>query len=166
MSVTTVFVRLNDDTRRHWINNQETFDEKDHPNCEAIELGVESMAARDLAARAKKKNADDLHKDYLYRVLGGLKGMSIHDDGDFPRVISKEDVATVSEMMDGIDSNDLRRVYDIKRLKADYLEIEDWMWDDLGPNVLDEHLIPIFEETKAFFRRASESKQQIIVYWY
>ena len=167
MSVTTVFRRFHDDALERWVNDREHFDERSHPDCESIQLGVELLAVADLVARAKNRPIQTLNKDFLFRFLVGIVGASVYDDGDYPRIINASDVARASRMMDEISPDELREVYDLDRLKADHLEIEEYgLWDALGPNVLDDHLMPMFEQIKRFFHRAAERKQQVVVSWF
>jgi hypothetical protein len=167
MSVTTVFRCFHDDALEHWVNDREHFDERSHPDCESIQLGVELLAVADLVVRAKNRQVHTLHEDFLFRFLVGTIGGSVYDDGDYPGVINVSDVGRASKMMDEISPSDLREVFDLDRLKADHLEIEEYgLWDALGPNVLDDHLVPMFERIKRFFHRAAERKQQVVVSWF
>jgi hypothetical protein len=167
MSVTTVFRCFHDDVLKHWINDREHFDEKNHPGCESIQLGVESLAVADLVARAKNKQSLTPLKDFLFNMIVGTIGTSVHDDGDYPRIINTGDVARANRLLSEIKPNDLREIYNLERLKADHLEIEEYgLWDLLGPNILDNHLIPMFERIGAFFHLAAERKQQVVVSWF
>jgi hypothetical protein len=167
MSVTTVFRCFHEDALRHWVKDREHFDEKSHPECESIQLGVELLAVADLVARARDRHTRRPLKAFLFRMIVGFVGTSVHGDGDYPRIVNAGDVARASRMMDEVSPADLRAVYDLERLKADYLEIEEYgLWDFLGPNVLDDHLIPMFERIKRFFHRAAERGQQVVVSWF
>jgi Domain of unknown function (DUF1877) len=167
MSVTTVFRCFHEKTLEHWVNDREHFNEKNHPDCESIQLGVELLAVADLVARAKNRRPRALHKDFLFGLLVGFVGDSVYNDGDYPRVINARDVTRASRMIDRIGEEDLREVFDLARLKADHLEIEEYgLWDTLGPNILDDHLLPMFERIKRFFHRAAERKQRVVVSWF
>jgi hypothetical protein len=167
MSVTTVFRCFHEDALKHWVGDREHFDEKDHPECESIQLGVELLAVADMVARARNRRPRALHKDFLFSFLVGTIGDSVYDDGDYPRIMNTRDVARASGMIDQISEEDLRAVYDLARLKADHLEIEEYgLWDTLGPSILDDHLIPMFEQIKTFFHRAAEREQQVVVSWF
>jgi hypothetical protein len=167
MSVTTVFRCFHDDALKHWVDDREHFDEKDHPECESIQLGVELLAVADLVAWARNRRPRALHEDFLFSFLVGTVGDSVYGDGDYPRGINTREVARASRMIDQITEDDLREVYALARLKAAHLEIEEYgLWDTLGPNVLDDHLIPMFERIKTFFHRAAEREQQVVVSWF
>jgi hypothetical protein len=167
MSVTTVFRRFHEDALKHWVDDREHFDEQGHPECDSIQLGVELLAVADLVARARDRRPRALHKEFLFRFLVGFVGDSVYNDGDYPRIINARDVARAGGMIDRINADDLRGVYDLARLKADHLEIEEYgLWDALGPNVLDAHLIPMFENIKLFFHRATRREQQVVVSWF
>jgi hypothetical protein len=160
MSVTQVFRCFHEDALSRWVNDREHFDEKNHPDCESIQLGVELLAVADLAGRARKRPIHTPNNEFLFKLIVGFIGPSVYEDGDYPRLISTEDVARASKLMDEISQSDLRAVYDLERLKADYLEIEEYgLWDYLGPNALEDHLIPMFEKIKRFFHRADQRKQ-------
>ena len=76
MSVTTVFRCFHADALQSWVDDREHFDEKSHPDCESIQLGVELLAVADLVARAKNRRPRALHKDFLYSFLvGRLSGI-------------------------------------------------------------------------------------------
>jgi hypothetical protein len=166
VSVTTVFQRFHDDALTCWLNDRESFDERSHPDCDSIQLGVENVAVANLLARARNKKPCALHEDPLFQMIVGVVGTSVYDDGDYPRIISAEDVASASRMMDAVSHDDLRAVCDIDRLKRDCGEIEDTRWDLLGPNVLEDDLIPMFEQIRRFFHRAAEGKQKMVVSWF
>jgi hypothetical protein len=167
MSVTTVFRCFHDEALHSWVDDREHFDEKKHPDCESIQLGVELLAVADLIARAKGRRPRALHNDFLFGFLVGLVGDSVYNDGDYPRILNVRDVARASRRIDRIGEGDLREVFDLARLKADHPEIEDYgLWDLFGPNILDDHLIPMFERIKLFFHQAAERKQQVVVSWF
>lgn len=166
MSVTLVFRRFHDDALNCWRNDPESFDESDHPNCASIEMGVEHMAVADLVARALNPQTQAPYKEELYQVIVGTYGESAFADGDYPRIIAARDVARISRLLAKPSGADLRAVFDLGRLKADYLEIEDWLWDDLGPNVLDDRLLPMFEKIRSFFQQAAARKQSVVVSWF
>jgi hypothetical protein len=166
MSATLVFRCFHEDALKQWRKDREHFEEKSHPDCESIQPGVEHMAVADLAARVAHKQTQAPHTEFLFRIIVGIVGASVYRDGDYPRIISIRDVARASRMMGQISDADLRGVYDLDRLKADYGEIEEWLWDAFGPNVFDERLLPMFNEIKAFFHRAADRKQKIVVSWF
>src|SRR5262249_9277316 len=138
MSVTTVFRRLQDDALRSWLNNQDSFDEKAHPDSASIQLGVESMAVADLVARAINKKLDVPEESFLFRFITGTVGTSANHDGDQPRIITADQVSNASTKMDGFCADDLRSGYDLERLQREYPEIEEWRWEELGPDVLED----------------------------
>ena len=108
-----------------------------------------------------------MHKDFLYSFLVGLVRNFVYNDGNYPMIIAARDVARASRMIDRICEGDLREVIDLARLKADHLEIEEYgLWDALGPNILDDQLIPMFGRIKRFFHRAAERKQKVVVSWF
>jgi hypothetical protein len=126
-----------------------------------------NMSKADLVARAKNKQSLTPLKDFLFNMIVGTIGTSVHDHGDYPRIINTGDVAQAGRLLSEIKPNDLREVYNLERLKADYLEIEEYgLWDLLGPNIFDDHLIPMFERIRAFFHLAAERKQQVVVSWF
>jgi hypothetical protein len=165
MSVTLVFRRFHEDAFNCWLNDRESFVEQNHLDCESIQLGVECMAVADLVARATNVQTCAPYKETLFEVIVGTFGVSVGDDGDYPRIINAEEVVSVSRMLSEISHEDLRGVCDIDRLKRDYLEMEDW-WEHFGPTVLEDRLIPMFETIRDFFHTAAERKQKIVVSWF
>ena len=71
-----------------------------------------------------------------------------------------------SRLMDFLRTEDMRLACDLERLKAKYREVEEWLWEDWGPNVFEEQLLPRFEALRGLYRRAADRKQNIIVAWF
>lgn len=166
MSVTTVFRCFHEDAFRDWRRDPEHFDEKDHPDCESIQLGVESLAVADLVARATNERTRSASGKFLSDMISGTVGTSVYRDGHDPSVIARSTVARASRMMNRIREADLRAVYDLNRLKAEIGEIEDWLWDAFGSTVLEDYLIPMFEKIRNLFQRAAERRQKLVVSWF
>jgi uncharacterized protein DUF1877 len=164
MSVTQYYYRLNSDAVEHFREDRETFNGKDYPNTESIQIyGEECLLVSDLAAHA---NLPTSLGKLVSDVILGFIGTSVYDNDDYPFLIDRETVAGASRAMNKIAHDDLQRACDLGRLKAKYLEVEDWLWEDWGPNVLEDRLIPQFDRIKGFLSRAAKRKQQVIVGWF
>ncbi len=138
----------------------------DDPACESIGLREEVMAVADMVCQAGEKQCTTGDWSILFDVLVGTFGTSVYDDGDTPRIIRVDEVADISRMLNEITPEGLREVYDLDRLKADCREISESQWEYLGPDVLEKHLIPMFEEIRGLFDRAAGRQQNIVVSWF
>jgi hypothetical protein len=161
-----VFQRFHKPALDSWLLDEESFDKDEQPDCESIELGVEHVAVANLVARARNPQTNAPRHDPLYEVIVGTAGTSVHEDGDYPRIMTERDVATASIALDEITPEQLHRVFDRNTLKDECWEIEEWLWDHFGPRVLEKHLLPMLASISGFFRRAAERKQQVVVDWF
>jgi hypothetical protein len=159
MSVTTVFRRVSKDALDVLVSDPEQFAETDYSDCESIDFREEVLAVADLVARAGNSR-------FLFHVVGGSVGTSVYNDDQHPLLMNASEVAQAASMLDRIGPEDLRRVCDIARLKADHSEVAEWVWESFGPDPLGARLIPIFEEIQRFFHRAAQRQQQVVVSWF
>ncbi|HEY7154681.1 MAG TPA: hypothetical protein VH575_12035 [Gemmataceae bacterium] len=164
MSVTQYYDRLGDDAVAHFRDDRETFRVEDYPDCESVHIyGQECLLIGDLAAQATTGASQ---KKLVSGAVSGFAGVPVYDDGDFPFLIERRTAELASRLMDDLRPEDLRRACDLGRLKAQYREVEEWLWEDWGPNVFEEQLLPKFEMVRGLYRRAAEREQQVIVGWF
>src|SRR5579884_1695937 len=160
MSVTSYFHRLDDDGVRHFRDDRETFDVKEYPDGETLQIYAEEcLLLTDLVGRVK---APAPLRKLMADVIAGHAGASVYDDDDSPYLIDPETVARASRAMNEVHPDELRRAWDLDRLKAKYLEVEEWLWRDWGPNVLEDRMIPWFVRIRDFLSRAAERNQHVI----
>jgi hypothetical protein len=163
MSVTQYYYRLNDDAVRHFRDDGETFDDKKYPDSGHLTIrGEECLLLSDLAARAKNPAAPN---KLLSDVIAGFAGEPVYGNNNYPYLIDRETVALASRMMSEIRHEELRNACDLNRLKR-YNEVEDWLWEAWGPNVLEDRLIPEFEALRTFLCQAAERNQHVIAGWF
>jgi hypothetical protein len=163
VSVTQYYCRLSKVAVDHYRDDPETFREEDYPDSEAVDLrGQECLLIQDLATEA---TTDASQKELVSGAVSGFAGSSLYDDGDYPVLIDQRTVALVSRLLDDLQPEDLRRACDLGRLKATY-DVEEWLWEDWGPNVFDEVLLPKFEILRGLYHRAAERQEHVVVGWF
>jgi hypothetical protein len=164
VSVTQYYYRLHDDAVRHFRDSRDTFRLEKYRDSESIQLhGEECLLIDDLATHAKTGIPQ---KELVSRAISGFAGASLYDNDDYPFLIDRKTVAHASRLMKDIHPEDLRRACDLGRLKARYLEVEQWLWEDWGPNVFEKRLLPGFEMIRGLYCRAAERDQQVVVGWF
>lgn len=164
MSVTQFYYRIHDEAVLHFRDNRDTFRLEQYPDSESIQMyGEECLLIDDLAAHAETHISQ---KELVSRAISGFAGVSVYGDDDYPFLIDRKTVKLASKLMNAISPAGLRHACDIGRLKAKYLEVEEWLWEDWGLNVFEERLLPKFEMIRGFFCRAAERDQQVIVGWF
>jgi hypothetical protein len=119
---------------------------------------MEELAAHATTGASQKK--------LVSGAVSGFAGVPVDDDGDYPFLTDRRTAALASRLMDDLRPEDLRRACDLGRLKAKYLEVEEWLWEEWGPNIFEERLLPKFEMVRGLYRRAAERDQQVIVGWF
>jgi hypothetical protein len=164
VSVTQYYRRLGDEAVEHFRRDPETFRLEDYPDCESVQsYGQECLLVDDLAAQVTAGCPD---RKLVSGAVSGYAGVSVFGNNNHPFLIDRGTVAVASLLLDDIRPEDLRRACDLGRLKAQYLEVEEWLWEDWGPNVFDEQLLPAFEKIRGLYRRAAERDQHVIVGWF
>jgi len=161
MSVTMYFNRLGDDALARFLNDSEAFAPEDEPDGDSIEVAGElCLLLGDLATQA---TGEGTKRDLLSGAFSGFAGQRVNDD---EYLIDQESVAQVADALAELRTEDLRRACDLDQLKASRTEVEDWMWDEWGPDVFDTQLKPAFDGIQAIYRGAAERSQQVLVGWY
>jgi hypothetical protein len=164
VSVTISYYRVGDAPLEHLRRTGEWFRFEDHPDTENLQTyGEECMLVGDLITEATTGLAES---KLVSGAVSGFAGVSLFDNDDFPYLIDPGTVAHASRLLEQLSPEDLRRLCDLGRLKARYLEVEEWLWEDWGPNVLDRLLLPRFELIRGLYRRAVDRKQHMIVSWF
>lgn len=164
MSVTQYYDRLHDDAFQHFRDDRDTFRLEQYPDSETIQMyGEYCLLIEDLAVHATTGPAQ---KKLVSGAISGFAGESVYNNDDYPFLIDRKTVALAGKMLNDICPEDLRRACDLDRLKAKYQEVEEWRWEDWGPNVFEEQLLPKFEIIKGFYCRAADQNQQVIVGWF
>jgi hypothetical protein len=163
VSVTQYYKRLGDDAVAHFRDNRETFAVADYPDCESVQMyGQECLLVGDLVAEA----AGAPQRDLVSGAVSGFVGVPVYGDGNYPYLLERRTVMLASRALEALRPEDLRRVCDLDRLRVRYLEVEDWLWEDWGPNVFAEQLLPKFEMVRGLYRRAAERNQHVVIGWF
>jgi hypothetical protein len=164
VSVTQYYERLNDEAVEHFREDRDTFRLENYPDSESVQVsGLKCLLIGDLVAHATTGRSQ---KELVSGAVSGFAGISVYDDDNYPFLIDRKTVKLASSQMAKILPEKLRRACDLDRLKAKYLEVEEWLWEDWGPNVFDEQLLPKFDMIRGLYHRAAERKQQVIIGWY
>jgi hypothetical protein len=164
VSVTQYYYRLGKDAVDLYRDDPEAFREEDYPDIESVDLyGQECLLVEDLAGQATTGVSQE---ELVSGAVSGFAGTSLYDDGDYPYLIDQRTVVIASRLLDAVRPDDLRRACALGRLKAKYLEVEEWLWEAWGPNVFDEVLLPKFEMIRGLYHRAAERHQLVVVGWF
>ncbi len=164
MSVSQYYYRLGDDAVGQYRHYRASFRLEDYLDTESFQMyGEECLLVDDLAAQAMTGPSE---KELLSGAVSGFAGASVYGTGDSPFLIERGTVAAASRLLDEIRAEDLRRACDLDRLKAQYLEVQVWLWESWGPNGFEERLLPKFELIRGLYRRAAERHQHVIVGWF
>ena len=174
MSVTANYARLNADdlesgrTDPNWL---EALYSKAIPNAEVTDVdqacdGIVWLLSRLPAPPSVTGGAGFvLQRSFapLLRGQGGTSERSL-DAGYGPASrLSSEQVAELNAWLQSVDPDLMRSRYDPERMEAE--DVYPQIWLEEGAAAFDDYLLPHFRALQAFFSRAAEAQQQVLVFF-
>lgn len=77
--------------------------------------------------------------------------------------LTAEQVAELSAWLQSVDPAQMRSRYDPHRMDSE--QVYPQIWSEEGAAVFDDYLLPHFRSLQAFFSRATQARQQVLVFF-
>jgi hypothetical protein len=99
----------------------------------------------------------------LLRGEGGVSERQLDAPYGPASRLSSEQVAELSKWLESVDPVQMRSLYDPHRMDAE--KVYPQIWSREGSAAFDDYLLPRFHILKAFFSRAVQAQQQVLVFF-